>query len=218
MSARNSTPLQENTRVKMLLASSETLATVVHAVIIAQYGVQAYAWDPATVVLEVMDDFGVEMSPACYNRWAAMSLAMTSPDVFERFDAFTAVANTFASGEPYFTVFDPATLEECAWALAEIALNRELPTLGYAVKAYIGALLRTDGYSADNAPDVIALYTDPDADKALRDVLRGIADSPSRGAVELYIDEQLATLAAQLSQVPELPSLDALFDGEGVDA
>lgn len=196
--------------IREALESTETKATVLHAILRKQYGDEIYDWDMATIAMEVMDDYKAEISAESANRWAALQLVMTTDAFFTRLDAFLAIANTLSSGEPFFSMFDPVTTEEAAWAIAEVALNRESLPYSYAIKQYLKALLKQDGYG-DNYPDVFKAVLAPDEPENVHEELRTIIRTHNADVVDALIDEELADLVMQFDRIPSLNGVDNLL-------
>lgn len=192
--------------IRKLLQSSETAATVIHAILVAKYGQEIYDWDLLTVIYEVQDDFGIEMPAAVTNKWAAMQTVMTTDVFFKRLDAFLAICNTFTVGEPYFTVFDPATVEEAAWGLAEVSLNREMLPFSSAIRGYLRQIAAGD-YTGTTMPSIFSAVIDRDDDEApeeIRAALKSAVTSDNMTVLQAYLDERMDDMAFQFNQVPSL--------------
>jgi len=194
---------------KQALDSTETVATVVNAIIRTQYGDEAYLWDPSTVYLETRADFKAEPSANTMDRWSAMQVIMTSDAFFKRPDAFFGICNTLGSGAPFFQVFDPVTVEEAAWAITEVAFNRELLPFSYAVRTYLKTILKQDGYEENDYPAIFkeVFEVKPDTGE-FRAHLRELSN---RENVEVYIDEQLKDMVYQFNQIPSLSDVDDML-------
>ena len=191
---------------KHALETSQTLATVVHAIVRKQYGEEAYGWDPVTVYLELKDDFSADTESSVMDRWSAMSVIMTSDAFFKRLDAFMSISNTLASGTPFFGVFDPVTTEEAAWAITEVALNRELLPFSKDVKQYLKKILADDGYDEGSMPEIFKEVLEGASSKEIKEIIT----NENKEVVEGYIDEQLGALAYQFDAIPDLKDLDEL--------
>jgi hypothetical protein len=206
-------------KVIKLLSSDQTLATTLNVILVKQYGVQAYNWDLVTIAMELKDDFNVDIPADVANRIGAIQTIMLNNAVFTQLDAFMAVCNTLATGEPYFSMFDPVTTEEAAWGISEISLNRDILPFSGAIKEYMGVMLSRDGYNETNYPELFSvLYDDIETDTAqVRDVLEGLDANPNTLNMEQYVDEQLGDLAYQLDQlgvdINEILADDGIFAG-----
>lgn len=205
---------------KLALESPQTLATVVHAIMLDQYGEAVYDWDPVTCAMEAAADFKAEICTPAMDRWCAMQAVMGSDAFFKRLDVFLNVCNTLASGAPAFEVFDPVTSEEAAWAIAEVALNRDMLPFSYPVRGYLRQQLRADGFDPDagDLPPVFAevFETRPDERKIREALSTGTVAGSNAANIEQYLMEQLLDMEAQFNRIPDLKRVDNLLE-EGKD-
>lgn len=201
--------MEDQVAKQQALQSPETLASVVHAIIRQKYGEEAYDWDPLTVYLEIQADFNVDMDSAATDRWSAIQVIMADDAFFKRPEAFMGICNTLSEGEPFFQIFNPVSVEEAAWGITEVSLNRELLPFSYAVKQYLRQILKADGYNEDNYPAVFreVFETRPEA----RNIRVGLAAINNNGLVESYIDGQLKDLVYQFDKIQSLKDLDDLI-------
>lgn len=204
---------------KLALESPQTLATVVHAIVLDQYGEPAYDWDPATVAMELADDFKAEICTPAMDRWCAIQAVMGSDAFFKRLDVFLNICNTLASGSPSFLVFDPVTSEEAAWAVAEVAMNRDVLPFSYAIQQYMRQQLTADGFdpSSGDLPPVFAEMFERNPDEGrIRSALTGEAADANAKNIENYLLEQMFDLDVQFNRIPDLKRVDDLLS-EGKD-
>lgn len=197
------------------LQNPETLATVVHAILRQQYGEEVYDWDPVTVYLECQADFAADACAETMDKFAAMQVVMGTDAFFKRLDAFMSVCNTFADGAPAFASFNPVTLEEAAWTIAEVALNREMLPFADSIKAYLRLLLKDEGFTPTSYPAIFkeVFERDPDSD----DIRDGIAASANRSNIDAYIDEQMQDLVVQFNRIPDLKGVDDVILKRGLE-
>jgi hypothetical protein len=177
--------------------------------LLSQYGEEAYSWDPTTVFLELRDDFKAETSTSTMDRWAAIQTVMMSDAFFNRLDAFLGICNTLSSGQPFFNVFDPVTVEEAAWAIAEVSLNRKLVPFSYAIKKYLKMILKQDGYTQGTYPKVFQEVFDIRPN--MFELRQHLGDLNNRDNVERYIDDQLRDVVYQFNDIPNLKSVDDII-------
>ena len=201
---------------KLALESPQTLATVVHAIMLDQYGEPVYDWDPVTCQMEVAADFKAEICPQAIDRWCAMQVVMGSDAFFKRIDAFLNVCNTFASGAPSFEVFDPVTTEEAAWTIAEVAMNRDMLPFSYTIQRYLRLRLEQDGYDVDAAGGVPGVFAEVFADRPSEARIRaGLAAENNRTALDRYVLAQLLDMDVQFNRIPDLRRIDDLLKDDG---
>ena len=184
--------------IREALQSPETSATFLNAIIRRQYGDEVYDWDPLTVFLELKADFNVEISSEGLDRFSALQVAMTTNAFFNRLDAFMSISNTLADGAPYFIAFDPVTVEEAAWAITELALNRDILPLSYTIKQYLYAVLEQDGYSEENYPESIKLALGINPDR--KSIIGAATNTENRDNVEQYVDESLKDVVREFDK------------------
>lgn len=198
------------------LQNPETAATVIHAILLEKYGEQVYDWDPVTVYLETKADFNADMCTEAMDRWSAIQVIMTSDAFFKRLDAFLALCNALSDGDPFFSSFNPVSVEEAGWALAEVALNREMLPFSYAIKGYLKQVLKEEGFSEGTYPDIFKeVFTDNPSSEDIRD---GLAELNNSENLDKFIDEQLADIVHQFDQIPDMDNLDKLIFDKGVAA
>ena len=201
--------MADDNEVRSLLQSPQTLATVVHAIMRKRYGDEAYDWDLVTSFMQVQEDFKVEMATAVANRWGAIQVIMTTDAFFTRPEAFLAICNTLTTGEPFFDVFNPVTLEEAAWGISEVALNREMLPFGYSVQKYIKLLLGPDGFNLSDYPDVFAQALSNPGE--VKGVVADVRNNPNNDVVEEYIEDQLRDMVSQFNKVEGLAKVDDII-------
>jgi len=197
------------------LQSPESCATIIHAILREQYGEEFYAWDPATVYLEARADFNADMCPEVVDRMSAMQVVMTSNAFFERLDCFLPVANALNDGSPFFESFSPVSVEEAAWGLAEVALNREMLPFAYPIRAFIKTILRQNGYEKDQWPAIFneAMGAKPSS----AEIRASLGASHNINNVDSYIREQLTDLAFQFGKIPDMKNLDDIILQRGLE-
>jgi len=209
----------DETMKRQALEGTETGASVVHAIVRGQYGDEVYDWDPSTVFLELRDDFRVEPSSEVMDRWSAVQIMMTTDGFFKRLDAFMAICNTFATGQPFFHVFDPVTVEEAAWGVTEVALNRELLPFGYQIQKYLQQLLRADGFDEHDFPPALAEVFDrrPSSDDIREGLDEARASVQNQNNIEFYIEDQMRDMVHQFNAIPSLSDMDDMILRRGLD-
>lgn len=189
-----------------LLQSPGTMATVVHAIVRDKYGDEAYGWDPLTVAMELKADFAVDPCPEVLDRWNAMQLVMCGDAFFRRIDAFLAVCNALSSGEPFFGAFDPVTVEEAAWGVAEVGMNRDMLPFSPTIKRYCRVVLENDGYGKGNFPPVFDIVFDDGT--TLKDVKEGLVASDNGAALKAYLMDNVNDIAKQFDSIRDLRNVD----------
>ena len=197
------------------LRSPETLATVLHEIILVRYGEEWLQWDPLTVFLELQSDWRADMCPEAIDRMAAIQVIMTTDAFFKRLDAFLSICGTLNDGSPSFEAFNPVTTEEMAWGLCEVALNREMLPFSHAVKKYIGQVLAQDGYTDGTYPAIFSevFGAQPDTDR----IRHGLAVVNNDDNIGQYLSERMQDLVFQFGAIPDLKGIDKIILARGTE-
>ena len=199
--------MQDTSEIKSALQNPETSATLINAILTRQYGEEWLNWDPLTVYLEIKSDYKIDPPAEILDRLAAIQVIKTSDAFFKRLDAFIAICTTLSSGDPYFAAFDPASVEEVAWGISEVALLRDMLPFSYAIRYYIKQILRDDGYTEANYPESIKMAFDPTpTSKEVKKAM--LAGDMNRDNVEQYVDENLKDLIYQFNKIPSMSRVD----------
>lgn len=138
--------------------SRETFASVLLTLFLDQFGPEGLEWDPSTRVLEIEEDFDVDLSQQNFDKLETAIQILTT-DRFQKslpdFIAFCHVLN----GDLYHpNTFDPADAEDVAWAMTEALLisppeDNDPEPFSDEIRGYIGGVLDKEGII--NAPDIL---------------------------------------------------------------
>lgn len=202
--------------------NAEADATVINAMLISRYGEEALDWDPLTIRLEIQDDFRVAPSDEVMNKICAMQIVMSSSDFFERIDTFINVCNTLAEGDPFFEVFTPLESEEIAFALATVAMNRDMLPFNHTIRRYVKEVLKADGFVDGDFPDIFSVVFDKTpSSKEVRHQLSEViigptaADSNRKNIAEM-LRHNVGVMFSQFNQLPGLDKLDSYVLENGI--
>lgn len=188
------------------LENPDTLATVLHAILYTTYGESWYVWDPSTISLELKDDYGVELKSEVLDRICAVQLVMISNGFFQDIETFTTVCSTLPDGDPLFNVFDPPSVEELAWTVSEVAMNRELLPFSREIKQFVLHSLPEYGYTDLTCPTPLKelLEAVPDAPDIVAAAQGVLAAELNLETNDSFMRETLLLLKEQLDAIPEL--------------
>lgn len=182
------------------LVSPATYGTTVHAILMEQYGEAVYGWEPETVSMELWDDFRVQIDAQVLEKWMALQTVISTGEFFTSVPVFSAVCNTLSSGAPSFQVFDPVTVEEAAWAVTEVALNRDMLPFGHSIKKYMRLLLANDGEADGDHPAALAFMLDPDEPNPAEAAAAALRYGPNSENADVMVQDELTGLKYQLEQ------------------
>lgn len=140
--------------------SQETFATVLLTLFLDRFGMEALEWDPATIALEVEEEFSVELPQLSLDRLLVAIQILTTDRFYKNLPDFIAFCNTLDGDEFNPNTFDPADAEEVAWGITEALLlsppdDDDREPFSDEIRAYIGAVLDKEGLI--NAPDVLKI-------------------------------------------------------------
>lgn len=140
--------------------SNETFASVLLTLFVDKFGTEGLTWDPATIALEVEDEFNVDLSQAVLDKLIVAIQLLTTDRFFKSLPDFITFCNIL-DGDTYNPeMFDPADAEEVAWGITEAMLiappdREEEEPFTDEIRAYIGAVLDSEGII--NPPDILRI-------------------------------------------------------------
>lgn len=173
-----------------------------------------YTWHPGTILMEIRDDFRVELPRPNFDRLMAGISLVTSDEFYRNVPTFIDLCNVL-SGEAFDpSTFDVADAGECAWGITEALLlsppddDDESPFSGE-VRAYIGKVLDREGII--DPPDVLRLgerdgdyasrARDKQAeDRELSEAIRE-AEAEKTGSIIALVRGNLSLLVRQLGRL-----------------
>lgn len=137
-------------RKAVLSGEHDAVATVIVAILADHFGdLEWFGWEPDILVEEIKDDFGITMPDEVRDKLWALVTALTTDLFYTDAIFFNHVANALGSGPTNMEDFEPATLEEMAWAVLEVGMNDleddEEPPFSPDLQIYVGALLKHEG-------------------------------------------------------------------------
>jgi len=170
--------------------SRETFATVLLTLFLDRFGTEALEWDPATIVLELEEEFDIKLPQLAMDKLLTAIQILTTDRFFKSLPDFVAFCNVLGGDTFDPRTFDPADAEEVAWGITEAMLisppdESDPEPFTDEIRAYIGAVLDQEGIL--NAPDILRIALrqarvapsiedfsdDPDMFHAIYDVEQG---------------------------------------------
>lgn len=142
--------------------SPQTFGIVLLTAFLDRFGVEALEWDPATIVLEVEEEFDVDLPQCSIDKLMTAINILTSDSFYNNLPDFIVFCNIL-SGDTYRPdMFDPADSAEIAWGITEALLiappeDDEDGPFNDEIRGYIGAVLDSEGIIT--APDVLQIAT-----------------------------------------------------------
>lgn len=138
--------------------SRETFASVLLTLFLDRFGLEALDWDPSTRVLEIEEEFDVDLSQQACDKLETAIQILTTDRFQKRLPDFIAFCHVLNGDLYHPNTFDPADAEDVAWAMTEALLisppeDHETDPFSDEIRAYIGGVLDKEGIL--NAPDIL---------------------------------------------------------------
>jgi len=119
---------------------------------------EALEWDPATITLEIEEEFKVDLPQLPLDKLIVGIQILTTDRFFKSLPDFISFCNVL-SGDTYQPdMWDPADVEEIAWGITEALLiepPEEADPFTDEIRAYIGTMLDQEGIM--NPPDILRI-------------------------------------------------------------
>jgi len=198
--------------VKMLLEDPNTYAASLALIAFDEYEQDWLSWHPTTLSMELEEDFHAKIPRTTLDKLLAVNVILTTDTFYNSLPSFVEICNVMADNDYDPETFDPATLEEMAWALTEIFLldppDDMQNIFNEEIKAYIRRAVADDGLLTP--PDILRIAStgdeaDPSADFADDpEMYTAIWDlQKSKTAdVENMIKKNVKALTLQLENLP----------------
>jgi hypothetical protein len=138
----------------------DTFSVILLTLFLDAFGTEALQWDPATVALEIEDEFNVDLPQTALDKLMVAIQILTTDRFYRSLPDFISFCNVLDGEEYRPDVFDPADAEEVAWGITEAALinppeDAEEATFSDEIRAYIGTVLDNEGIL--NPPDILRI-------------------------------------------------------------
>lgn len=137
---------------EFLSGKRPTYATVLLSGLLRQYGAEVMNWDSTTIELEVKRDFLVDMPRETFDQLMGLLSALTTDAVYWDVAVFDQTVNALNRASVQHAQ-DAPTVLEVAWTVTELGLTDPEPhgrdaqqPFASTIRAYIGVVLRQDGY------------------------------------------------------------------------
>jgi hypothetical protein len=138
--------------------SRETFASVLLTLFLDKFGTEALDWDPATITLEVEEEFNVELPQLALDKLLVAIQILTTDSFFKSLPDFIDFCNVLGGATYRPDMWDPADAEEVAWGITEALLisppeEEDKEPFNEEIRSYIGAVLDSEGII--NPPDIL---------------------------------------------------------------
>jgi hypothetical protein len=132
------------------LQNTEIAGTVLLVGLIDRFGTEFFDWEPETLRLEMEHEWGVKPPQRNMDKIWALVTELTTDSFYSTLSGFIQICNALGGDGADFQNFNPATVQEMCWTLAEVQLtdppDRD-SKFSEEVKAYMQARLDAEGFS-----------------------------------------------------------------------
>lgn len=138
--------------------SRETFGCVLLTMLIDRFGTEALTWDPSTIVMEIEEEFDIDLPQLSFDRLIVAIQLLTTDRFFKSLPDFITFCNVLNGDEYNPEMWDPADAEEVAWGITEALLispPEENDPFTDEIRAYIGSVLDSEGII--NPPDILRI-------------------------------------------------------------
>lgn len=156
--------------LRRLLQDPDTPATILLVICIDHFGTEMMDWEPDTLRLELISELEAELPTVNRDKIWALVTYLTTNQFFMTLEVFIPICNALSDSEATFTDFDPADVDEMAWAITELNLVDPIqdPHAEFSdeIRSYVGAQAREEGFT--KLPPMLAWGTfDADPEERL---------------------------------------------------
>jgi hypothetical protein len=152
-----------NAVLRAFLGSDETYATVLLLILLDTYGQEALEWSPATIRMQLEEDFAVELPDGNLDKIMAAVTIVTTNYFYQDPVRFVELCNILSGDDAEHDEFDPADVSEILWGISESFLlwPPEEADASYDTKfsaeilEYIRQTLTEEGFL--KAPDIMGV-------------------------------------------------------------
>ena len=132
-----------------IMEAEDTPASVLLVIALDHWGTEMFDWEPDTLRMELADALGVKLPQVNLDKIWSMVTYLTTDKFFTALEVFIPTCNVLSDSEASFADFDPADMEEMAWAITELNLIDPItdPRKQFSeeIKYYVGAAAREQG-------------------------------------------------------------------------
>lgn len=202
-------PLKRD-QIKGYLLNPETFATTLLTIIIDNYGTEALNADLGLVLDDLCRDFNVDrLPPVNSDKIGAMIIGLTTDLFYTDWSTFNQVCEALNNDPVHPDVLDPATPEQMAWAVVEMAMHEDpktKPQFSDNVATYVGVLLKNVGLTRAPADLGFAKLGETrfpalEADSTLAETYYKRLDS-DLGFIQSYVLNRAKLLFQELNSIP----------------
>ena len=199
------------------LANEDTFATCLLAILLKNFGVEMFEWEPETLELETSAAFpNIDMPAINVDQVGALVTALTTDQFYLYFEMYSNVCRALCGEESDFADFAMPTPRELAWGVMEVTLSdvddkgKPDRTFSPEIANFTGFVLEEHGVY--NQPEILkfAEYVRPnpvlsgdDTFSTDGDMFKAAVKNQRLQAISIdnYVNERATLLKAQLADL-----------------
>ncbi len=194
------------------LKDPDAIGSVLLIGLLDEFGTEMLDWEPETLRQEVRQTWNTTVPTRNWDKIWALATVLTTDNFYSSLDGFIHICNALSSHGADFQRFDPATIQEICWALAEVQMlnpPEKDDVFNDEIRAYMKARLDEEGFL--KAPQLMRPYVPDQAEESVEDTLamdgidyNGFWDKQQRDRLEIdeYVRRRLFTLVQGIAALP----------------
>lgn len=112
-------------QIKEYLENEDAFGTALLAIIIDNYTTEAFSWEPATLNMQLSDDFGARPPQSNRDKIWALITALTTNQFYVSMEVFAHTCTALSGEEVDLSIMEPMDPEAIAWGVSEVLMNDE---------------------------------------------------------------------------------------------
>lgn len=206
-------PAANRATYQKVWAGEDTYATTLLTLFVDTYGTDGISWDPETIILEIYDDFGVQISQGNLDKLMTAITLISSDAFYKSLPDFVAFCNVLNDDLYDPETWDPADAADVAWGITEAALlappDEDEPFTDE-IRSYIAAVLDAEGImqppdilrlAIRDADQLVAVQNDFSDDVQMFEAIYKF-EQDKTDAINRYVQDSLKSLSGQLTALP----------------
>lgn len=194
------------------LKDPDTIGSILLVGLLDEFGTDMLDWEPETLHREINEVWKVSVPERNLDKIWALVTVLTTDTFYSSLEAFIHVCNALSGNGADFKTFDPATVQEMCWAVAETQLlnpPEKDDAFNDEIKTYMRARLDEEGFL--KAPQLLRPYVPDKAEDSVDEPLamdgidyNGFWDKQQRDRLEIdeYVRRRLFTLIQGIAALP----------------
>jgi len=204
-------------QIREVLEDEKSFGTCLLALVLDNYGTEAFDWEPDTLRMQLKDDFSATLPLVNHDKLWSLIVAMTTNQFQLSAEIFSQTCRALNGDEAEFADFSPVDPDDLAWGVAEVVYNDPPdPQLGnnefsHEVARYTGLVLYNNGVLE---PPKFLQFAEYPSENPVLDLETAFVDDAdmfeaarqkqvdTKIGLEDYVKGRMVELMQQLQQLP----------------